>query len=192
MIFFFFIAVILAIAALVYPYVAVAFCRYRMLRRFEKIASKVGFRLHHLHKGVIFSPNSGEKYDILIEAGDKVYALKLWSAVRKNTTLRILGDKVIAEERTNRVPMEPDRRKKKQHVEKRKKKFPAPQLPPKYRKREKRTILSVLLIYPSYSKVIAENREQPTELHSGDRIGSHILLSPSALEKILLTSFDVE
>lgn len=179
-------AVLLIAAVLLFPYVSTVWHRRKMLSRLEAIAKRSGFRLRRLHRMTVFSRNSGERCDFLVENRQYVFAVKLRSAVRRNVTLRIASGGLATEEITGRVPLWTDRKRRTHTTRRKAGSVQLPALPLKYA--GKRAIVPVLLVYPSYREVLAEQAGEWVSLHSGDVIGEQTLYSPSAFEKRILAA----
>ena len=166
-----------------YPYWWAAICRMRMLRRLERVCRENGFRFRPLKKPLWFVRNRGDKYELLIENQTRVLAVKLWSAYRRDSVLVLARDGKISERR--QAPVVLDVRRNAQGTKSvrgggrvRRTILPLSQ-------KDRRSVTKLLLVYPSYQKMMRQTGEGEISLHSGDVIFDKILISPSALEKLL-------
>lgn len=182
----FVLAVLLIAAVLLFPYVSTVWHRGKMLRHLETVARRGGFRLRRIHRFTVLSRNSGGRCDFLVENRECVFAVKLRSAVRRNVTLRIGSEGLATEEITGRVPLWTDRKNRTHTTRRRAGNVHLPALPVKYA--GKRIIVPVLLVYPSYREVLAEQGGEWSSVHSGDMVGEQTLYSPSAFEKRILSA----
>ena len=176
-----FIAILLAVAALSYPYAAAAVSRFRMLRRLARVSRGLGFRFRHRGMPSV-ARNRGRRYDLLIENEEKIFAVKLWSAYRRDSALLVNEIGEIRERRRIREPLSV-RRKKPQHH--RSLALAVPRTRLTLRKTESRSVTRILLVYPSYREVLAERDCRTVRLGSGDNLFDKLLYSPSAFEALL-------
>ena len=175
--------IILLAAGLSYPYWWACILRYRMVASLRRICAECGFRLRPLRRLWIFVRNRGERYDLLIENRERILAVKLWSAYRRDDSLVItrLGRvyrrryaPVVLDVRRDAVAAKGEGRA---HSVRRTKLLVSP--------RETREITRVLLIYPSYRAILCSDGKQEKRLVSGDLIFDKRLHTPSSLEGLL-------
>lgn len=176
-----FLAILLLAAALCYPYLSAAISKHRMLRRLAKLSRSLGFRFRH--RGMAFlSRNRGRQYELLIENDRRIYAVKLWSAYRNGTSL-LLGERGRVRER--RRVIEPLSVRRKKPYDHRSFALAVPRTRLSLRKKEKRAVTRILLVYPSYREILTKKEGRVVRLSSGDAIFDKLLYSPSALEQML-------
>lgn len=164
------------------PYIVVLYKRRRMLKWLIKVARREGFRVRRLHRVPYLCLNRAKKYDILIEAEDHAYAVKLWSAVKGNTVLNVKGGKV-KESVTVSSPFEPTTRK------------PyvldglwhrVPVTKNNFKLRRGKLPIGILLCYPAYKEIVSVGASGKREIAWGERLFEKILCNPRTLEEMLL------
>lgn len=170
---------------LLYPYVSAALCRRKSVERLRDTVRRAGGRLRPLHRFVALSRNRAKHYDLLIEQGDTLYAVKLWSAKRRGVDLLISSDGLVAEERADRDPLSPSPKTRERVI--RSAFRPVPKTVTRFAVPEGKRVVRILLIYPSYRSVRGYHHMQWVELGSGDRVFDKLLYSPSAFETLLLS-----
>lgn len=165
------------------PYIAVLYKRARMLKWLIKVAHREGFRVRRLHRVPYLCLNRAKKYDLLIEAEDHAYAIKLWSAVKRNTVLKVKGGGAVMESVTVSNPFEPTTRK------------PyvldgfwhrVPVTKNNFKLRRGKLPIGILLCYPTYNKIVSVNASGKREIEWGERLFEKILCNPRSLEEILI------
>lgn len=178
-----FLIVAVITAVLLYPYISTAFFRYRAISHLRVKLRRVGGRMRVLRRVSCMSANRSSKYDLLVEKNNILYAVKFWSAAHKNVDLRIYSDGRVGEERTLREPITPKGdtkyrtvRYSARYVKKTEYNFKNP---------NEKKIVNVVLVYPSYKKIILEKNGEEHILNSGDMFFDKIILTPFSFEKIL-------
>ena len=165
------------------PYIAVLNKRARMLRRLVRVARREGFRVRRLHRFPYLCLNRARKYDLLFEAPNHAYAVKLWSAVKSNTVLNVRGGGTIMESVTVTNPFEPITRK------------PyvlngfwhrVPVTKNNFKLRRGKLPVGILLCYPSYNKIVSVGASGKTEIEWGDKLFEKIVCNPRSFEEILI------
>ena len=178
-----FLVVAVIAAVLLYPYIAVAFFRYRSISDMRIKIRRAGGRIRTLRRFVSISANRSSKYDLLVEKNNVFYAVKFWSASHKNVDLRIYSDGRVGEERTLQEPMTPHGESKKRLV-----KYSARYVKKteyNFKNPNEKKIVNVILVYPSYRKIILEKDGQEQILNSGDLFFDKIILTPFSFVKML-------
>ncbi len=177
----FFIVLLLALLVAV-PYITVLYKRARMLRRLVRIARREGFRVRRLHRVPYLCLNRAKKYDLLFEAPTHAYAVKLWSAVKKNTVLNVKGGGAVMESVAVSNPFEPTTRK------------PyvldgfwhrVPVTKNNFKLRKGKLPVGILLCYPPYNKIVNVGASGKSKVEWGDKIFEKILCNPLSFEEIL-------
>lgn len=180
---FFWIVCLLLATLLIYPYASVVLCRRAALKRIGDTVRRSGGRMRRLRRTALFSRNRASWYDLWIEKGEIVYAVKLWSARRRQVDLLISSDGLVAEEHVTREPLTPKRNVKERVLRSRFRPVPKTKLSLPVPKGK--TLCKILLIYPSYQSVRGYHHMQWVEIQSGARIFDKLFYSPSAFEKLL-------
>ncbi len=177
MIFFLLVAVVALVV--ISPYITVVYKRKKMISRITDIASKSGFRVRSLHKFVCFSFNRGKKYDLLFECKTHAYAVKLWSATKKNSTLIvkngrisesvIIPDEIVADERKRRIDGNFKR---------------VPVTQNNFKLRRGKPVLFILLIYPPNREIISVEKTTRKKLDFGDKLFDKTIYYPANFERL--------
>ena len=183
----FIILVLLIALGVLSPYIAVTVKRRRMLRRLVRVARQAGFRPRRLHRFVCLSFNRGRKYDLLFECKTHCYAVKLWSAVRKNTTL-VLKNGCVSETATLYEPLMTGKREQ-GRAKGREKRVPV--TVNNFKVSRGKPVTGVLLFYPPYREITVEGVSRRKTLSTGDKMFDKIICFPGGFEEMLGTSRDV-
>ena len=177
------VVILLFLAALGYPYWWSAILRYRMLRRLGQTCRAHGYRLRSLRGTLLFVRNRGQKYDFLIENKEQVFAVKLWSAYRRDSALVITRNLRIFERRYAPILLDVRRDAKAARSEGRARVVPRTKL--SLSAKDSRKLTRVLLVYPSYSAILRQETAGERRLRSGDLVFDKQLHTPSSLEGLL-------
>ena len=169
---------------LLYPYVSVILSRKKAIKHLRGVVRRAGGRMRRLHRFVSLTRNLSPRYDLLIAKGDMLYAVKLWSAKRRGVDLLISSDGTVAEQREDRDPLTPKRKVQERVL--RSAFYTVPKTRENFTVATGKRVVHILLVYPSYRKVMGYRHMQWVELQSGDRVFDKVLYSPSAFEKHLL------
>ena len=175
MIFFALVALVALLA--LFPYLLIAYKRKRMLSRVVRIATRSGFRVRKLHKFVCFSPNRGKKYDLLFECKNYAYAVKLWSATKKGSTLTIQNGMVS---QIVSVPSEMLSSEQTRSLATKYKSVPVTRN--NYKVRRGKPVLGVLLCYPPNKEIIAIGKAGRKKLSAGDKLFDKTIYFPGNFE----------
>ena len=183
-----FLLVAVIIAVLLYPYIAVAIYRYIAISRMRMSLRRIGGRIRTLRALCIFSANRASKYDLLVEKDCVLYAIKLWSCAHKNADIRIYSDGRVGEERVCKAPLSPkrnsvDEEKVTKYYARAVNKTEYNIKIPKGKK-----IVNVMMLYPSYRKVILECNGKERCLQSGDVFFDKIIFTPFSFYKMISES----
>lgn len=179
----FIISVALVVLLVISPYVVTVWKRYKMLRRLTAVAAKNGFRIRRLRKLVCFSLNRAKKYDILFENKSCAYAVKLWSATKKDSTLVIKANGSIFLSSMSASPLYVDGTAKERRKNSRITSVPVTQN--NFRVRKGKPVVNVLLYYPPYKEVVLDLGKSKRRVESGDRLFDKVFCVPAYFEKIL-------
>ena len=178
------IVIVLLLAAMLgYPYWSAAILRTRMLRRLKRTCREMGFRLRPLRSNLFFLRNRADSYDLLIEGRDRIYAVKLWSAYRRDGTLLITRDGRVRERR--QAPVVLDVRRDARGARSEGRAFPVRRTRLALSPKEKRTVTRLLLVYPAYRSIVRQTETGEIPLRCGDDFLDKMLITPIALEKRL-------
>ena len=179
-------AVIILVALLVAsPYLVIVLKRAKMLKRITAVARRSGFRVRKLHVFVCFARNRAPRYDLLVEARGVAYAVKLWSATKKESTLFVRGDGTVVERVKARAVLDTGAAAPSQ-VSTGARRVPVTQN--NFKVRRGKPVVSIMLYYPTNEKVILSLGNTQKRLSSGDRVLDKILCTPSYFEKMLADS----
>ncbi len=179
--------IILLAVGLGYPYWWTAILRCRMIRRLRRVCGECGFRLRPLRKLWFFARNRGDRYDLFIENKERIFAVKLWSAYRRDDRLVITKRGRIYIRRYAPIVLDVRRGAKAAKNEGREYAIPRTRLP--VSQKEKRDITRILLVYPSFRAILRSDEKGESRLISGDSVFDKRLHTPSSLEGVL-RSFD--
>ena len=178
-----FVVIAAILAVLIYPYAYTAFCRRRVISQLRHKLKGIGGKFKQLRKFALFSSNRAPKYDLLIEKNGIMYAVKLWSAVHKNTDLRIYSNGLVGEERTYHAPLEPNKKSAKKSA-----RYSARYVVKteyNFKVAQNKKIVNVLLTYPAYRAIYFEKDGEVKALQAGDAFFDKIILTPFAFMKLL-------
>ena len=175
------IAVILA--TLLYPYANVAVCRLKFISQLRERLRNAGGRMRVLRTFAALSSNRADKYDILVEKNDVIYAIKLWSAAHRNVMLRIYSDGRVGEERMAVSPITPHGKPKNKSV--RYMARPVPVTAENFKIPSGKTLVKVVMMYPSYKEIYAENGEGINILKSGDMFFDKVICTPYSFIRLI-------
>lgn len=176
----FVIVVALVAVGVLSPYLIIARKRSRMLRRMSAIARRSGFRVRHLHRFVCFSKNTSRRYDLLFESKTHAYAVKLWSAQKKNATL-IIKDGKVCEAVDVCDAITPD--KPRRRVCTRARRVPVTQN--NFKLKRIKPITEIMLCYPPYKQITLLSKSGERTLVSGDKLFDKQICLPIDLENML-------
>ena len=165
------------------PYIIVVRKRQRMLKRLTLVARRSGFRVRRLHRFVCFSFNRAPKYDLLFESRTHAYAVKLWSAVRKNATLYIKANGAVMEKMDIPAVMDTEVSSERA-VSGREKRVPI--TANNFKVKKDKTVVRVMLYYPPNKKMILISGESQKSIGSGDRLFDKTVFSPGKFEQMLI------
>ena len=169
---------------LMYPYAATVVLRRRALKKLRKTVRRARGRMRPLKKAVSLCRNRSRCYDLLIEKGSVVYAVKLWSAIRPHTDLCVARDGKLFEEREIPTPLRTEKNRQKRTV--RCPILPIPKTKYTFSVPKGKDLRRVLLIYPSYRSIRCETKDAWREIHTGDTLFEKTVFSPSAFSAFLL------
>lgn len=178
-----FLLVAIIAAVVLYPYISVAVCRYRAIVNLRSKLRRVGGRMRVLRRFAFMSPNRASKYDLLVEKDSVLYAIKFWSCVHKNASLRICSDGRVCEERVSSAPITPRGPRKERAVSYRARYVPKTEY--NFKNPNCKKIINVILVYPSYKNIILDKEGDAQILKSGDLFFDKVIMTPLAFGKIL-------
>lgn len=178
-----FVLLVLALAAMVLsPYISVVRKRKKMIKRLTYIARKNGFRVRWSRRFVYLSANLGRKYDLLFECKECAYAVKLWSAVRKNSTLCIRDGRVSE---SVSLPQVLDAEQcSERRIGMRERAVPITVNP--FKLRHIKPVTNVLLYYPPNKNILYFSKNEIKHVCTGDKIFGKLLCSPGRFEEMLI------
>ncbi len=178
-----FVILVLLIALLAAsPYIAAAFGRARLIKRLKRVAQHRGYTVHRLHVLVCLPQNRAPRYDLLFTRGEQAYAVKLWSAIRKNGMLTVSENGRACE--CTRIPPELETAEGRERTVRTR----ARRVPPtknNFKLRAGVSLTPVMLYYPSGNGIVLLQGGRWVKLTSGDKLFGKLLCSPPYFEKIL-------
>ena len=180
-------SVLLIAAAVAYPYVEGILLKAQMLKRLRIEARDAGFKYRRFYKNIFLVRNRATRYDLIIYDEKRIFAVKLWSSYFQGSSLVLTEMGRVIERRKTR-PVFNLRTRSADFVLSR----PQSVRPTKIAKRYtvNREMERILLIYPSYDKIIAKRGAGEVILKSGDELFFKTIYSPSAFVKHIKESFD--
>ncbi len=178
----FIILVLLVALGVLSPYLLVAYKRRKMLRRLTYIARSSGFRVRKLHRFVCFSFNRAPRYDLLFENKTHAYAVKLWSAVRKSSTLYIRANGTVVESMEIPSVLDTDVSSERT-VRGREKKVAVTKN--NFKVRKGKPVVGIMLYYPPNKQMILSLGSTQRVVGSGDRIFDKIVCNAGRFEQML-------
>ena len=160
---------------LFYPYVWGCILKAKMLKKLMEDSDKLGYKYRKFYKSIFFVHNRSQKYDFVIYNEERLYAVKLWSSYYVNTNLLVSRDGKAREFRRTRHVFSNEENGEKwlKGISYR---IKPTRLDEKYKRG--REVVRVLLIYPSYKRVIYNNGTTNTRILGGEKIMDKLLFSP--------------
>lgn len=178
---------VLVLSALVCaPYAFIAYKRARMIKRLRYVAKKTGFRVRRLHRFPFLSLNRARSYDLLFENKNHAYAVKLWSSVKKNTTLYVNSRGRIYERTSVPCPFEPSKRPS---YELRGGIRRVPVTANNFQTRRGKLVVGILLFYPPYREILMFDGKERRTVEYGEMLFEKIICNPGNFEEILQEDF---
>lgn len=175
--------ILLLSGALLYPYISCAVLRDKMVRRLGEEASRAGFKLRVLYRHVFFVRNLSEEYDLLIYNDEILYAVKLWASYKRSTSLVLTRGGRVVERRTVGSVLDVSGSDNSHTVESAPLSVPRTKLSKKYSRG--REVRRILLVYPSYQKMLRIEGRREIPIRSGDELFDKRVYSPSAFIEVL-------
>lgn len=173
--------ILLISGILLYPYASCIFLKAKMVSALATEANRLGFRLRRLYTNILYVRNRSSKYDLVVYNADTLYAVKLWSAYHRDTTLVVGGDGQCYHERRARGVFESEDGSDAHSIRSGRFSVFKTHLPQRYAK--DREVFYVLLVYPSYEAIVYRYGRGKTKISSGDTLFDKTVYSPSAFIK---------
>jgi len=174
---------LLLLAALLYPYASVFFARLRMLRKLIAEAKANGFRAEGSFLGMLTARNRSDRYELLLVREDRLIAVKLWAAYRRSDSLLLTDRGRVVLYRSGRTPMATGKGRDGIRQGSKERAVPRTRLPKAVA--ERKDILRVLLVYPSYREIVLWDGEKRQRLNSQDTVFDKQLHTPSSFRRLL-------
>lgn len=175
--------ILILVIILLAPYAILLVRRQIMLKEIKALALRCGFKVKSLHKLVFFARNRGNKYDLVFVGKQRVYAVKLWSALHSDSTLVVCPDNSYYVARGVGEPFEQKGRGEYNLRDKRKK-VPDTQLAIKLR--GNRETVPIMLFYPSCKRVMQRRGKDILVYEQGDRVFGKRMYFPDGFKSLLL------
>ena len=176
------VSVLVIASAVAYPYVEGIMLKAQMLKRLREEARNAGFKYRRFYKNIFLVRNRAAHYDLVIYDEKKLFAVKLWSSYFKGSSLVLTEKGRVIERRKTRSVFDLNKRSA-DFVLSRPQSVRPTKIPKKYT--VGREMERILLIYPSYDKIIAKRGAGEVILKSGDELFFKTVYSPSAFIKRL-------
>ena len=161
--------------------------RAKALNKIKALASRCGFKIKNAHRFVFLARNRGATYDVVLANKQRVYAVKLWSALHNDSTLVLCPDNTYYVARGVSEPFEQKDRGE-YNLRNRRRKVPDTKLTVKVG--AGREMVNVLLICPPYKKIMQRRGKDILIYEQGDRIFGKTVYFPDGFEKLILESSD--
>ncbi|MBR2353051.1 MAG: hypothetical protein IKA76_00925 [Clostridia bacterium] len=168
---------------LLFPYGWMLFHRHRMIKRLKITGKRLGFSWIPLRGGVLLSSNRSKQFDFALENENTVYWVKLWACYLRGTTLMIREDGRISVRHQSPKPLwkTDEDREKREAVDGKWK--PVPKTVSPKIDVEGKTVIPVLLNYPTYDTVVRNHGGKMIPIRNGDTLFGKVFFTPSALER---------
>lgn len=178
--------VLLVVAIASAPYVIMLVRRMKTLNEIKSLARKCGFKVKDANKLVFFARNKGASYDLLIADKQRVFAIKLWSALHSDSTLVVCPDNTYYIARGVEEPFKQKDRGE-YNLRNGRSRVPATRLTVKLR--ANREIIPILLLCPTYKRIMQRRGKDIVIYEQGDRIfGKRLYFADGFKELILKTA----
>ncbi len=178
----FVILVLLIVLLAAAPYMVIVCKRINMIKSLKKIAAESGYAMHKLHLFVCLATNRSPKFDLLFVKKEQAYAVKLWSATRKNGTLAVSRDGRVRE--YVKVPPEMGTAQASARTV-----YGSARRVPKtknnFKLRREIPLTPIMLFYPAGQSIVLLTDNGTKKLSSGDRLFGKLLCSRGNFEKML-------
>ena len=179
--------VLLIILVLVfYPYIFALVANGRMISKLRRIAKREAYRIIPLRKFLWIPKACSGEYDFLIDGRGQVMAVKLVSAIRKNYLLVVRPDSTATVSAVESRPMKihPDS----QEMRAIRSPIKLSDIKENFNVNDKKQSEKVILVYPSFAKIIFFDGRTEATLGSGDTVFSHTIYTPYGLEQKMCAS----
>ena len=170
-------AILFILFMCLYPCVARAVARRRILTHLCADIRRAGGKIRRLCRFPAFARNTAKKSELLVRAGDVQYDVKLWTAWHRDAELWVDEDGRVVETRKTAAPLNPRGARRPRTVRGGRHTVPKDRL----RIRTPRSVrqVSILLIEPSYRRILRREGRAVAEVHDGDTLFGRILYTPS-------------
>ena len=167
---------------LMFPHAFVVYRRRRMIKYITHTAEKQGFSVTPLHKFAALSSNFGSRYDILVQNGERAYAIKLWSFSEKQSTVVISKDGTMCEYRRVPQPLSPEAERS---YGIKGKKHGVPVTKQNFKIKRDKPLELIMMYYPRNKNTFLDFGTHKKRLENGDRIFGKTVCSPTSFCKLL-------
>ena len=171
------IAILFILFICLYPYGARAISRRRMLRQLCKQIRRAGGKVRFLSRFPSLTRNCTKTPELLVRAGNMQYVVKLWTPWYRDADLCIDADGCAYETRTVGAPLTPRAKRRPRPL--RGLRYTVPPTKTRFRVPHTMQQTSVLLVAPSYRRILRSEGGKWRELHVGDVMLGKILSTPS-------------
>lgn len=171
------IAILFILFMCLYPYGARAISRRRMLRQLCTQIRRAGGKVRFLCRFPSLTRNCTKSPELLVRAGNVQYVVKLWTPWYRDANLCIDADGCAYETRTVGAPLTPRAKRRPRPL--RGLRYTVPSTKMRFRVPHAMQQMSVLLIAPSYRRILRREGGKWCELNMGDTLFEKILSTPA-------------
>ena len=180
--------ILLICMILLAPYAILLVRRHKTVQEIKEVAIGCGFKVKPLHKLVFFSRNRGKEYDYMLVGKHRIYAVKLWSATRADSTLVVCGKSSYYVSGRVSEPFEQrDRGEYNLHS----RRLNVPETKHSLKVRQDREIVGIMLVSPAYKRVIQRRGNDILVYEQGDKIFGKRMYYPDGFKALLFDSASV-
>ena len=171
------VAILFTIFFALYPCIARAIARRRILTRLCADIRRAGGKIRRQRRFPSFARNCSKTPELLVRVEGTQYALKLWTPWHRDAELRITAEGKAYETRAVCRPLTPRGPRRPYLL----RSYSVAVPPTELRVRTPRSIrqVRVLLVAPSYQRILRRESGRWNELHEGDSLFDKIFFSPS-------------
>lgn len=180
--------ILLIFIILIAPYAVLILRRYKAVKEIKDVANGCGFKIKPLHNHVFFSLNRGKRYDYIFVGKHRIYAVKLWSAVRADSTLVVCGkSSYYVSGKVNEPFEQRDRGEYNLHS----RRIKVPETKHSLKVRQDKEVIEIMLVFPAYKRVIQKRGNDIFVYEQGDSLFGKRIYYPDGFKAMLFDSANV-
>ena len=164
-----------------YPAVVRALARRRSLTRLCREIRRAGGKIRRLRRFPALARNCAKSSEFLVRCGDQQYDIKVWSPWHRDAELWIGADGRIFETQRVGAPLSPRQKQSPRTI--RGRRYAVPSVTMRTRVPTQR----ILLITPSYRRILRREGRGVREIATGELIFDKILCTPASFLSMLET-----